>query len=284
MKNKFLALWIAIITAFPSIAFSQWSNKWSSSDINSTNASGWINFQKDGNNWINKFYTIDATSIKIMNGQFSETPLYTYTFTAEEQTAGNQIYSVGKDLTGDGIVEFYVLGYSGSSDNYRESFKIIDITTGSTIFEKNDPNYYYSYPVIWDVDNDGTLDCTFTQYDYPNYTSYSYQVYNTGVATSISQSHVVNLNFKLKQNYPNPFNPSTTITYSLNKAGNVNIDIFDIYGKLVNHLFSGFKSPGNHQVIWDGRNSSGNKIASGTYFYQINFDGNKRTKKMMLLK
>jgi len=40
--------------------------------------------------------------------EFSESPLYTYNFTAEEQTAGNQIYSLGEDLTGDGIVHIFI--------------------------------------------------------------------------------------------------------------------------------------------------------------------------------
>ncbi len=284
MKKNYLIILAIILLTIPSITFSQWSNKWSSSDISSANASGWLSFQKEGSNWISRFYIIDAANIKIMDGELSENPLYTYQFTIDEQTAGNQIYSVGEDLTGDGIVEFYVLGYAGSSDNYRESFKIIDITNSNIIFEKNDANVYYSYPIIWDADNDGILDCTFTQYDYPDYTSYSYQVYDTGVPTGVIHTEVVNLNFKLKQNYPNPFNPSTTISYSLNEPGNVSIDIFDISGKLMNRLFSGSQISGNHQVVWNGKNSLGRQIASGTYFYQINFNGNKMTKKMMLLK
>jgi len=284
MRKNILIIFAVLILTLPSLTFSQWSSKWSSSDINSANASGWISFQNDGGTWINRFYLIDATSIKIMDSEFSESPLYTYNFTAEEQTAGNQIYSLGEDLTGDGIVEFYVLGYAGSSDNYRQSFRIMDITNGSTIFEKNDENYYYSYPVIWDVDNDGKLDCTFSRYDYPDYTGYNYFVFDTGVTTGIEHNPVVSLNFKLKQNYPNPFNPSTTIAYSLSKAGNVSIDIFDISGKLISNLFSGFRTRGNHQIIWNARNFSGNKVASGTYFYQINYNGNKSVKKMLLLK
>lgn len=284
MRKNILIIIAITILALPSIAFSQWSSKWTSSDIASANASGWVSFQNDGSNWINRFYVIDGTSINIMDSEFSESPLYVYNFTAEEITAGNQIYSVGEDLTGDNIVEFYVLGYAGSSDNYRESFRIIDITNGFTIFEKNDANYYYSYPVIWDVDNDGTLDCTFSRYDYPDYAGYSYFVFDTGVTTSVEHNPVVSLNFKLKQNYPNPFNPETTISYSLSKAGNVSIDIFDISGKLMDNLFSGFKSSGNHQVIWNSRDFSGNKVASGTYFYQINYNGNKLAKKMLLIK
>ncbi len=290
MNKNILSIFTLFLLTLPSLTFSQWSSKWASSNINSADASGWMSFQKEGSDWINRFYLIDDSSIKIMDSEFSESPLYTYNFTVEELTAGNQIYSLGKDLTGDGIVEFYVLGYAGPSDNYRESFRIIDITTGNTLFEKNDSSYYYSYPVIWDVDNDGTLECTFSRYDYPDYTGYTYFVFDTGVPTGVKNNPVVSLNFKLKQNYPNPFskssggNPSTTIPYSLSKAGNVSVDVFDISGRLIKNLFSGFRPSGNHQVIWDGRNSSGNKVASGTYFYQINYNGNRLVKKMLLLK
>ncbi|NOX17797.1 MAG: T9SS type A sorting domain-containing protein [Chlorobi bacterium] len=284
MKRNFVIL-IAIITiVLPSLTFSQWANKWSSSGLNPQYAAGWVAFQKSGDNWINKFYVVTETSFYVMDGEFSENIQYSYAFTAPEKTAGNQVYSLGVDLTGDGIVEFYVLGYHGDADNYRSSFKIIDIVTGSTVFEMDDLNFSFSYPVIWDIDDDGKWDCSFSQYNYPNYETYSYQVYSTDIPTSVAKGDVVQLNFKLNQNYPNPFNPSTTIKYSINEPGNVSINIYDISGSLVKELYSGYKNPGDYQVAWNGQNSKGGKIASGTYFYQIDYNGKKLTKKMLLLK
>ena len=60
------------------------------------------------------------------------------------------------------------------------------------------------------------------------------------IALSIASDYLPD-EFALQQNYPNPFNPTTTIEYSL--ADNVdymNLSIFDLRGRLVENLFSGF--------------------------------------------
>ncbi|MBD3383358.1 T9SS type A sorting domain-containing protein [candidate division KSB1 bacterium] len=85
--------------------------------------------------------------------------------------------------------------------------------------------------------------------------------------------------FTLSQNYPNPFNPVTTIDFSLDKKSMVTLQIFDITGGLVETLVNGQKQAGNHTLSWDASD-----VASGTYFYQIDADGQKLTRKMVLLK
>jgi len=75
--------------------------------------------------------------------------------------------------------------------------------------------------------------------------------------------------FELMQNYPNPFNPETTIKFQLPQAGEVLLTIFDIYGREVRTLLHGEWSPGSHAVIWDGRDRSGQIVATGMYFYRI---------------
>ena len=57
-------------------------------------------------------------------------------------------------------------------------------------------------------------------------------------------------------NYPNPFNPSTTIDYSVNNFSNLDIDIYDLNGRFVENLYSGFQSPGTHQVVWNAKDFS----------------------------
>lgn len=103
-----------------------------------------------------------------------------------------------------------------------------------------------------------------------------------------SQSHravkpVVYTN-ELGQNYPNPFNPSTTIAYSLANKTDVKLQIFDVRGRLVKTLVDGERSPNNYRVMWDGRNNSGNSVASGIYFYRLVAGEFKATKKMVLLR
>jgi hypothetical protein len=86
-------------------------------------------------------------------------------------------------------------------------------------------------------------------------------------------------NFSLSQNFPNPFNPSTVINYELSKAGIVSIKVFDILGREVRTIASGYKSAGKYSVNFDA-----SKLASGVYVYQLSSNGFVSTKKMMLLK
>jgi hypothetical protein len=90
--------------------------------------------------------------------------------------------------------------------------------------------------------------------------------------------------FALAQNYPNPFNPTTTISFSLPTKGTAKLEIYNVLGKLVAVPFSGTVEAGDHQVVWDGKNETGEAVASGVYFYRLTADKYTDTKKMMLLK
>jgi hypothetical protein len=89
----------------------------------------------------------------------------------------------------------------------------------------------------------------------------------------------------LTQNYPNPFNPQTTIRYSLNQDTNVRLTIHNLRGEIVKTLVNEGQPSGEYNVAWDGRNSRGETVSSGIYFYRLNLsDGTSVTKKMVLLK
>jgi|GEM_PF-3103609 len=90
--------------------------------------------------------------------------------------------------------------------------------------------------------------------------------------------------FSLQQNYPNPFNPATTIQYSLSKASEVSIKIFNNLGQEVRTLIHEFQSSGNYQLHWDGKNNAGQPLPGGNYYCQIIADGFKEVRKMLLLK
>jgi len=85
-------------------------------------------------------------------------------------------------------------------------------------------------------------------------------------------------------NYPNPFNPETTISYNLLNAGDIEIAIYNLKGQKVKTLISEYQEIGNHQVIWDGKDIKGNKVASGVYFYKVNAGESEIIKKMVLMK
>lgn len=90
--------------------------------------------------------------------------------------------------------------------------------------------------------------------------------------------------FALSQNYPNPFNQSTKIEFALRKSGFVSLILYDLLGRKVRTLVSERLIPGYKSVLWDGKNDSGDDVASGIYFYQLKVGDFSETKKLVLLK
>ncbi len=88
----------------------------------------------------------------------------------------------------------------------------------------------------------------------------------------------------LLQNYPNPFNPATTICFYSPESGYAQLEIINILGYRIRTLFDGPVDAGVTEVLWDGTNSSGASVASGIYLYQINVNGQKQVKKMILVR
>jgi len=88
----------------------------------------------------------------------------------------------------------------------------------------------------------------------------------------------------LGPNYPNPFNPMTTISFALPKTTHVQLQVYDLSGKLMVTLTDETMAAGQHQAVWTGRDDTGRQVASGMYFYRLIADGQARSGKMLLLK
>ena len=93
----------------------------------------------------------------------------------------------------------------------------------------------------------------------------------------------------LLRNYPNPFNPETWIPYHLAAAADVHITIYDIKGAVVRQLDLGYQQAGYYAnrskaAYWDGRNESGELVASGIYFYTLKAKDFSATKRMVIVK
>jgi hypothetical protein len=80
-------------------------------------------------------------------------------------------------------------------------------------------------------------------------------------------------------NYPNPFNPMTTIKFSVPRAGNATLKVFNVRGQEVAVLHNGELTAGDHSLSF-----SGEGLPSGTYFYRLTGNGFQATEKMQLVK
>ena len=93
---------------------------------------------------------------------------------------------------------------------------------------------------------------------------------------SISHNPTV---YALKQNYPNPFNPTTTISFDLPNESSVQLQIFDIRGKLISTLLNEKLDRGTHSVSFNATD-----LPSGVYFYRLQTVGYTDIRRMLFLK
>lgn len=146
-----------------------------------------------------------------------------------------------------------------------------------------------TFPGTWPVD---TLKCSFqgfdsvvVHYDHRPPTCQDYgtifvadNMRVTPVPVSVTSESEIPGMFTLEQNYPNPFNPVTIIKYEISKDAFITFRIFDPLGVEVLSI-NEFKKAGSYEVEFDGSD-----LASGMYFYSLEANGFKDTKKMVIIK
>ena len=93
----------------------------------------------------------------------------------------------------------------------------------------------------------------------------------------------------LLPNYPNPFNPETWIPYQLAKPADVTLHIYTSEGKIVRTFEIGHRRAGKYitkssAAYWDGKNSLGEAVSTGIYFYELRTDRQSFTRKMIIVK
>ncbi|MBC8465756.1 T9SS type A sorting domain-containing protein [bacterium] len=84
--------------------------------------------------------------------------------------------------------------------------------------------------------------------------------------------------------YPNPFNSTTKISFKTPVKASIKVAVFDVMGREIARLAQGDHAAGKYSLIWDSRNSSGQSVVSGMYFYKLEGEGVQLTKKMFLIK
>jgi hypothetical protein len=112
-----------------------------------------------------------------------------------------------------------------------------------------------------------------------------------GFRLTVDNTFIVGVNpvgtpnsFALEQNFPNPFNPSTTVSYSVPKSGQVNVMVYDLLGNLVKTLVNDVQEPGQYKVTWNATNEQGQVVTTGNYILKMVAGDFTQTRKMTLLK
>jgi len=195
------------------------------------------------------------------------------------------------DIDNNGVPEFYVAGsyheavfqwkYVGgpvvSSASYLHTVSFRDDTTDS-ITPGSDQGYLRPTKVaVGDFDNDGRPDMVIASASF---------AMDKPVLMMVEQSPSSMMvvggtpeRFALMQNYPNPFNPVTTFHFSVVNRQLTILRVHDVLGRAVGTLVSDVMEPGTYEVQWDAHDTP-----SGTYFYTLEAEGFRQTKRMVLVK
>jgi uncharacterized membrane protein len=84
--------------------------------------------------------------------------------------------------------------------------------------------------------------------------------------------------------YPNPMRGATTLSLNLPERARVDLEVYDVSGRLVRRLVAGTVDAGKHEVHWDGKDSSGADVASGIYLCRLATDQHEETTKITVLR
>jgi len=127
-------------------------------------------------------------------------------------------------------------------------------------------------------------DLTQPQYDPPEgFEDYFMSVhvghYSTQILEAVDENILEPVKFTLQQNYPNPFNPSTIIRFNLYQPGFVTMRLYDISGRMIDELIREIRMAGPNEIALDGTS-----MASGVYFYRLEFDGRSASRKLVLIR
>lgn len=139
---------------------------------------------------------------------------------------------------------------------------------------------------VYDV-YDENYPCLFVSIDdFINEPRSSTFYYKSNIISGISNNKKnIILGYELLQNYPNPFNNTTKIQFYLPKLSNVNIIIYDLTGKeMVKLIKNQIFNPGEHSIVWNGKNDFGKDVSSGIYLYQLKTNNLSQTRKLIFIK
>ncbi len=156
------------------------------------------------------------------------------------------------------------------------------------------PGFKIKYPVeinvnyYW-VTNDYGIIATVTGMSDPQNKPVPDPIYSTAKSVNIMTQFLTSVKnvasgsvvkeFELLQNYPNPFNPQTTIRYRISEPGEVKLKVFNFAGQEIATLVNTRQNPGSYEIEWNAGN-----LPSGIYYFRIEMNNQRLTRKGLLLK
>lgn len=189
-------------------------------------------------------------------------------------------------LMGTTLVHAATLEWEASTDSDLAGYRVFVGRASGVYTETIDVGNVLQYPLST-LEPGASYYLAVTAYDHwGNQSDYSPEVsYTPEISTGVEEELTgLPREFALYQNYPNPFNPETTIRYTVKEAGVYQLAVFNLRGQCIRVLLDDEAPVQGRQgeVEWDGKDASGQPVASGVYFYRLRQGNQIKTKQMAL--
>lgn len=147
-----------------------------------------------------------------------------------------------------------------------------------------DPIYMEKIPAPLSINNEYTI----VVWAYKNLKYVNDKLINGAYSMEISRLFVKTPNTSItsfsSRSFPNPFNSKVFINYTLPRKGRISIKVYNIVGETIITLLNTEQSAGEHVVLWDGKDNSGERVSSGVYIYRIVFNDQSISRKISLIR
>ena len=189
--------------------------------------------------------------------------------------------AIAEDISGDGINDILVgdRGLAVGGGICLGAVYCIDGFSGELIWRFETGDMVWAVTQTSDVNSNGTLDVVAGSDDGKVYCIEGNQ--NVGIENEGASNNAG----YLAQNQPNPFTTETSIFFAAKFPGQrSSITIYNEIGMKVKTLFDGKEGIGEHSVVWNGTDDSGNPVPVGVYFCRFQNHTFSETKSMILMK
>lgn len=251
------------------------------------NGGGLVSIGADGIDTGNKTFTISIDGLNknakgayqlelITNDASGQTlPVVLSSFTANI-VSGSKVRISWTTQSESGVQGFYILR---GTDTELSSAEIVSPLIEATN-TSNTANYVYTDS---EVPGPGTYHYWLQIQDMDGTATYTNSI-RVDVETTEGDGNGVIQVTTLKNAYPNPFNPIINIAYDVAETGHVSIEIYNTRGQRIRTLVSEAKNPASYITQWDGKDSYGKNVSSGTYLLKMKAKTYDKTRKITLMK
>lgn len=251
--------------------------------------------------WVNYNGSVEWAGLMGMGiDKANKTPYWDFHIQGGVDTKGTLSYYASEISVwpGDGTAQT-VTGYTLPSAEWTHIAFTFEIYTGGTVYingvaqaqedwnssNDHDVSPQLIQPEIVTIGNDafnqGTLTDTYID-DFQFFKQALTADEVTAIYNNISDvetNAIAVKDFSLAQNYPNPFNPTTQVEFSISQRMQVNLEVYNAAGQLVETIVNETLSAGSHSYTFNAQN-----LPTGVYCYKLESGSDVQTRKMVLMK